>query len=387
MRKISIIIPIYNVEEYLIEALESICNQTLVDFEAILIDDGSTDSSLDIAREYVNRDKRLKLICQSNKGPGKARNKGLSIASGEYIVFMDSDDVLPLDSLEIRYNLIKRTEADIVIGGTLIYNGEKKWPINTHFSSEGFKDIDKNEDLVLSLGPGNKIFRKEILKDIVFPTDIKYGEDQVFIINTYIKSKKIFKTNDIIYYYRKRNNEKAISLTDLENKNPNYVLSKMKEVWEKIIYLVDYNVEDYEKRLNIKKIYFKRMININLWPPIMSLMVKNDESEIYKGLKIFKNILEITDKEILISSKELEIILTYGFMRKRNFLSSESLIVYKEIFILVYNHKFKSICNRLTNCNDIKPIYSIAILNGGIYYFRKIISIPSKIYKYFKFRI
>ena len=161
----------------------------------------------------------------------------------------------------------------------------------------------------------------------------------------------------------------------------------MKEVWEKIIYLVDYNVEDYEKRLNIKKIYFKRMININLWPPIMSLMIKNDESEIYKGLKIFKDILEITDKEILISSKELEIILTYGFMRKRNFLSSESLMVYKEIFILVYNYKFKLICNRLIKCNDIKPIYSIAILNGGIYYFRKITSIPSKIYKYFKFRI
>ena len=99
MVKISVIIPVYNVEKYLKESLESVVNQTLNDIEIICIDDGSTDSSPSILKEYQNNDERFIIINQENSGPGAARNRGIKEAKGKYTYFLDSDDYLELDAL------------------------------------------------------------------------------------------------------------------------------------------------------------------------------------------------------------------------------------------------------------------------------------------------
>ena len=108
MNKVSVIIPVYNVEDYLRETIDSIINQTMKDYEVIFIDDGSTDNSVNIIKEYIEKNGSM-TICQENM-LSVARNKGIELAEGEYIAFMDSDDKLPKDSLELRYNLAKENE-------------------------------------------------------------------------------------------------------------------------------------------------------------------------------------------------------------------------------------------------------------------------------------
>ena len=111
---ISLIIPVYNVENYLRQCLDSIINQTLKEIEIICINDGSTDSSKQILEEYALKDERIKIINQKNKGAGAARNSGIDAATGEYIGFVDSDDWVNLDAFEKLYNKITRENVDIV---------------------------------------------------------------------------------------------------------------------------------------------------------------------------------------------------------------------------------------------------------------------------------
>ena len=113
--KVSVIIPVYNTAPYLREALDSICKQTLKELEIIVIDDGSTDESPQIINEYARNDSRIKIFQQPNQGQGVARNLGLSHASGEYTYFMDSDDILQNDALEICYNKCVNNQLDFVL--------------------------------------------------------------------------------------------------------------------------------------------------------------------------------------------------------------------------------------------------------------------------------
>ena len=105
--KVSVILPVYNASDYLHQCMDSIVGQTLKDIEIICVDDGSTDNSLDILKEYEQKDKRVKVIQQKNAGAGAARNNGLSIATGEYLSFLDSDDFFEPDMLEKAYEKAK----------------------------------------------------------------------------------------------------------------------------------------------------------------------------------------------------------------------------------------------------------------------------------------
>lgn len=139
--QVSVIMPIYNTDAYLHEALDSICSQTLRELEIILINDGSTDNSQHIIEEYVQRDERIKYYFQPNQGQGVARNNGMQLAKGEYIYFMDSDDILDIDALRQCYEECQKKELDFVTfdaetilesphsSGSFIYSRKEK--INT----------------------------------------------------------------------------------------------------------------------------------------------------------------------------------------------------------------------------------------------------------------
>ena len=113
--KVSVIMPVFNVEKYLRQCLDSLLNQSLTEFEIICVDDGSTDSSLEILHEYQQKDHRVKVLTQQNKFAGVARNNGLKVAQGEYVFFLDSDDFFEKDMFMEVYNQGKKTDADIVI--------------------------------------------------------------------------------------------------------------------------------------------------------------------------------------------------------------------------------------------------------------------------------
>jgi len=114
MIKVSVVIPVYNTYKYLPECLESVINQTLADIEIICINDGSTDFSSKILEEYASKDKRIKIISQNNQGLSCARNRGLEIARGEYIYFLDSDDKITLTALEELYDIAEKNKLDII---------------------------------------------------------------------------------------------------------------------------------------------------------------------------------------------------------------------------------------------------------------------------------
>lgn len=114
MPAISVVVPVYNVEKYLRRCLNSILNQTFTDWEAVFINDGSQDNSLDILKEYANKDSRIKIIDKNNTGMSDARNKGLEVVSGEYVLFVDSDDFIHPQTMEITYYLAQRDKSDVV---------------------------------------------------------------------------------------------------------------------------------------------------------------------------------------------------------------------------------------------------------------------------------
>jgi glycosyltransferase involved in cell wall biosynthesis len=204
MTVISIIVPVYNVEKYLSRCIDSILTQTFYDFECILIDDGSTDNCTAICDEYKVKDNRIVVIHKNNGGVSSARNTGLDIAQGEWIVFVDSDDWLEPDALERLYKRQRETKADVVIGSfrqqykertrECVFNNyiitNKKKALSDFFSKR-FKYI------------WGKLYKASLFKHIIQPTNLIYGEDA--IVNTQILCSNdcnvISVTNDIVYNY------------------------------------------------------------------------------------------------------------------------------------------------------------------------------------------
>lgn len=211
MDKITIIIPVYNVEKYLRETIDAAINQTYKNLEIILVDDGSTDSSGKICDEYVKKDNRIRVIHQENKGLSGARNTGLDNAIGKYIMFSDSDDTFELDACEKLYNFIEKTNADYVVGNYINMDEDgTKWekPV---FDIEKYTERklsieDYNSSFyVMNSSVCNKIFRKKFLDEIEVRFVEKLpAEDAIFTTYCFIKSKCVYYMPDIIYNYRQR---------------------------------------------------------------------------------------------------------------------------------------------------------------------------------------
>ncbi|GHU53895.1 hypothetical protein FACS1894132_07390 [Clostridia bacterium] len=172
---VSVIIPVYNAEKYMRRTFDCILNQTLREIEIIAVDDGSTDLSLDILREYSDKDLRMKVLTQQNKTAGAARNAGLAIAKGEYLSFLDSDDLFELNMLETAYNSAKKFDADIVIfdadaisafDGRLLAENYFSYRKNISLPSGVFSPSDVPEyTFVIGSGfPWDKIFRRDFIE-------------------------------------------------------------------------------------------------------------------------------------------------------------------------------------------------------------------------------
>lgn len=142
MAEISVIIPVYNTARFLPKCLDSICRQTFSDIEVICVNDGSADNSLQILRDYEKQDRRIKVLTQRNRRQGAARNHGLEIASGRYVMFVDSDDWLDDDALEILYRKAVAEEAEIVVTGNRLYNENGDSLARDYRNFEGWQSWD-----------------------------------------------------------------------------------------------------------------------------------------------------------------------------------------------------------------------------------------------------
>ena len=176
--KISVIIPIFNAEKYISDCLESIINQTLKDIEIILINDGSNDKTEQIIKEFAKKDKRIIILKQKNKGAGAARNKGIQISKGEYISFIDSDDMFHYKTLEISYENLIKFNSDIVLFYGKKFKHKKDIIINEKIESFKIKNFTMKKWCCVTW---NRVWRASIIKNnnITFGI-IKSGEDNIF---------------------------------------------------------------------------------------------------------------------------------------------------------------------------------------------------------------
>lgn len=209
--KVSIILPIYNVEDYLSRCLESLMNQTLLDIEIIGVNDGSTDYSADVLRRYMALDSRIQMIDKENGGAASARNAGLNAATGEMIFFLDPDDYVAKNACERIYEEHLSYGADIIVFGSTPFPEIPKpedwivWGLNT-------KDTyyPKFEPDALFNEPGgnpfvwNRAFSREFLikNHLKFLEDIPFGEDLVFIFQVMPMAKSIRFISDKLHYYQ-----------------------------------------------------------------------------------------------------------------------------------------------------------------------------------------
>ena len=249
--KVSIIIPVYNIEKYIAKALDSLLVQSLSDIEIICVDDNSSDNSLKILKEYQKKDSRIKIVEQKeNKGQASARNKALEKAAGEYIGFVDGDDWVKDSMFQKLYDKAKGTDSDLVLSSAYSFD-EQKGLIdkeNRYYSTDIYDETFDNKvfsykdnlDSVLDLNVviWNKLYKKSFLieNNIRFNEGFIY-EDLPFITEVYLKAKKVTLVRDFLYYYRENrenstmsNHEKKIfdrigmvSLTlDILKKTPEY---------------------------------------------------------------------------------------------------------------------------------------------------------------------
>ena len=231
---VSIIIPVYNVEQYLRECLDSVVNQTLSEIEIICINDGSTDASPEILNEYASKDSRIKIISQQNSGLSKARNAALEIASGEYVTFLDSDDYFSLDALEKLYEKASSEQLDLLLFCAQAFCD------NNISTSQGYeytlcpdtltRTVPGIEFFVKSIDSNNhigtatqKLYKTDFLKKNNFKfIDGIFHEDEPFYYETILEAHRVCKIPNHFYFRRYRSD--SIMTT---RKNSKHILGRL----------------------------------------------------------------------------------------------------------------------------------------------------------------
>lgn len=301
MPKVSIIVPIYNVEKYLDHCMQSLLNQTLKDIEIIMVDDGSPDNCPQMCDEYAKIDNRIKVIHKKNGGLSDARNAGLNIATGEYVAFIDSDDYTSTEAYEILYNKAKETNADIVFAGFKYQNADGSIDkcflldniFDNHdaiieFLSSMIYDKKPRKDTIW-MSVWNGIYKRELLEKnrISFKSEREYlSEDILFHTQLIPLCKRIVCIPKTFYNYcyndmsltRKFNTKKIDSnfrlYEALTNTAKKYNISNIQ--WKISLFLIGYTrgiilrgIIMSDMTFTEKRKYCMKVYNYSRWPDVI----------------------------------------------------------------------------------------------------------------------
>lgn len=231
--KVSVIVPVFNTEKYIEKCLNSLVNQTLKEIEIIIVNDGSTDRSLEIIEKFKNSDSRIIVINQQNAKQGSARNVGINIAKGEYIGFVDSDDWVDLNYFEKLYNSAKQNNSDLALATNVrIGNGKtkKRLTLKKEIFVQNLQEKVDICNLYKDACPTNKIYRLNFIKEnnILFPEGI-YCEDKIFTTKAVFYANGIATTPNVYYYYY-RNPDSTVNSYKNKKNNEIYKNNARKEV-------------------------------------------------------------------------------------------------------------------------------------------------------------
>ena len=277
--KISVILPVYNAEKYLRNTLDSVLGGSFRDFEIVAVNDGSCDSSLAILEEYRERDARVKVIDKPNTGVSDTRNVAIAAAEGEYLAFLDADDVYSPEYLERMYSVAEACGADVTVCSYVTFRGEK--PSFPQCDSREAKPTTVKEllDMGLMTSMCVKLVRKSIIIDngIAFDKDLAFGEDLFFAWRACISSEKTVRLDDKLYGYR-------MSSEGATAKYHDRLYHKYKAAFESLKeYALGHNVgEDSIREIDIH--FVKRL-------PTLSFMCARSKQGIFKKRRYIKEIL------------------------------------------------------------------------------------------------
>jgi len=332
--KVSIIIPVYNVEKYLRECLDSVVNQTLKDIEIICINDGSKDNSLEILKEYSQKDKRIKIISKENEGLSITRNRGIDIACGEYIGFVDSDDYIEKDMFEKLYDKAKNNNLDIAMCRLATYDentqevDKNKWYFALKCFGNFNKEIFNHEDTkefthFIAVTAYNKIYKRTFLNknNFKFPEKLLF-EDEVFFYNTYLKAKRVSFVKETLYYYRINSGESIISSSDKDFRDVIKVFKLIRDALNKNNQPKSYKQKVYNRFFHLVLLRYSQTsqkYKKDFW----NNMKKDFESLIVKD----NNQNEITNNDDKILFSEID---NYLKERINKILDSDSYEIFEE---------------------------------------------------------
>ena len=294
---LSIIVPVYNVEQFLQKCIDSILAQTMTDFELILINDGSPDRCGEICDEYAVKDSRIIVIHQQNQGVSAARNAGLNVAKGEYIGFVDPDDWIDKNMYKEMINAAQQENADVVVCGVNYYDLNFKFIRNDLSNSK----VYDNEHMLLELfgTPNrfggmcwNKVFLRESIQGVKFPVGIKYCEDWTAVLDFLICCNKLVQISNhyynvlertgsatrigvIVYYNIIHNGQIVFSHTKSLSKNIRYAaMDKILDNCLRYGYLIkldgEKNHEKYKLLLFRVKFFMLKNITLSLFQRLLS---------------------------------------------------------------------------------------------------------------------
>ena len=245
---ISIVIPVYNAEKYLEQCLNSVKNQTYKNFEVILVNDGSIDNSESICKEFVESDTRFRYYLKANGGASSARNFGLDNVTGEYITFIDADDWVDENHLEVLINNIKENNSDMAVSSIKKFDNVSKFGFRVHSKQEkyllNYNKLNREEFLVILpklIHASNsykiavsKLFKKELLSDVRFDESIVYGEDLEFFFKIYNNISSISYVDEVSYIYRLYDESTSSKFGQLYMKQELGIYKKMYEKIEEL---------------------------------------------------------------------------------------------------------------------------------------------------------
>jgi glycosyltransferase involved in cell wall biosynthesis len=293
---ISVIVPVYNVEKYLPQCINSLLNQTIKNLEIILVNDGSLDTSGKICDEFSKKDNRIIVIHKENGGLSSARNAGLEIAKGPYIGFVDSDDWLDESMYETLLKIIKDTDSDISCCKFFkTADSEEKIPATDNEIIQSFNNVEGLNNFYTDLYTQtvvawNKLYKRELFNDVIYPTG-KIHEDEGTTYKLFYKANKIIYTNKPLYYYRITPN--SITTSKFSKKRLDII-----DIYdEKIRFMKDINNTDlYSKTL---KWYLFSLINCYFE---CSKNIQDGESYLnsikVKILEAYKNYSKTQEKQL-----------------------------------------------------------------------------------------
>lgn len=328
MVKISVIIPVYNVEKYIEEALNSILNQTLIDdIEVIMVDDGSTDNSRYIIERYALDYPNFHAYHKENEGQGIARNYGLKLAKGDYIHFFDSDDYIPKDYYEKLYDVAVKNDCDIVASN--VYRFGRYNISDTILFKHSFSEFDKDMDgMVLDEYPSliwdtaiwNKLYRTSFLKsnELVYLDKKILYEDLLFALSTYTAAESISFIKNTYYFWRLRNNHTSVTqnsdnIKSFEDRLE--ILNLRKELLEQynpdLLWYEYYKWANHDLKVHLRKFnHFPENYHNILIEDTLKIIKLIPEDVIDKSTSYVKILFE------MIKNKDTESLLNFAHLEK-----------------------------------------------------------------------